>query len=145
LLPPDFQVWTSRHYWAAITNYGFYESSERQQMSAVLADFNSDGKVDAVVDGWTGDSAVRLALLSDGSTYVLDEILRRPLSPGELETTEAVEFLSLADPGRYAQSFTDVPREVDLTVAGYMVSYFEKGATLYYLRNGDWQALVLSD
>jgi hypothetical protein len=145
LLPTDFEVWTSSHYWQAITDYGLYEPTERQQMSAALGDFNGDGTLDLVVDGWSGDEALRLALVSDGPSYVLDDILRRPLSPGELETTEATEFLSLAEPGRYVQSFTDVPNEVELATAGYVVSFFEKGATLYYLRNGNWRELVVSD
>jgi hypothetical protein len=55
------------------------------------------------------------------------------------------EFLTVASPGRYAEPSYLGARSVDLTTDAFIVAYFEKAATLYYLRSGQWQELTLSD
>jgi hypothetical protein len=142
---PDFLAWTARHYWAPIVEYGFFEFSESQAMFAAVGDFNGDGVSDLVVDGAAGSDAVRLLVLSTADGYGVSELSRRPLTSGELTFREAIEFLSLASPGAYSEPEYLGSQRVDLANDGFVVTYFEKGATLYYLRDGNWQELTLSD
>jgi hypothetical protein len=142
---PRFVAWTPAHYWRAITDLGFFDFSGAQAMFAVVGDFNGDGLADAIVDGIADGDALRLALLSDRGSYVAGELGRRPLGDGEALSTEATEFLTVASPGRYAEPSYLGSRSVDLTTDAFIVAYFEKAATLYYLRSGQWQELPLSD
>jgi len=137
--------WTARHYWQPITEYGFFEFNESQAMFAAVGDFSGDGVSDAVVDGAAGSDALRILLISTNDGYSLSEIARRPLGPGEATSTEAIEFLSLASPDDYSEPAYLGSRRVNLLADGFIVTYFEKGATLYYMRDGSWQELTLSD
>lgn len=142
---PSFMAWTALHYWRAIVEYGFFEFNQSQAMFAVVGDFNGDGVSDAVVDGRAGSDALRMLLVSTEDGYTLSELARRPLTPGEATFTEAIEFLSLASPGEYSEPAYLGARSVNLAADGFVVTYFEKGATLHYLRDGRWQELTLSD
>lgn len=132
-----------------------YRFNRREAPFAVVGDFNGDRILDLVIDGDNRQTGRRLVVLSNRQAFEVSEVEPLIRIPADIESsrtnggatrdweTGLGAGLSLAKPGTYRTPWE--PQALILKTDGFVVSYFEKAADLYYLRNGKWNRFTLSD
>jgi hypothetical protein len=132
-----------------------FRITARQAPFAVVGDFNGDRILDVVIDGDNRARGRRVVLLSERQSFVASDVDGMTRIADRIEASRSTyaasrdwydgvqSSLSSADPRTYRSPHE--ARPLDLTTDGFIVSYFEKSAVLYYLGRGTWQQYVLSD
>jgi hypothetical protein len=136
-------MWRSGCTWSPDCGRNLYRLRPREAPFAVVGDFNGDGILDAVMDGNSGQTGRRIVLLSSGQRFSASEIdVLGPVPSTDIEFYRSKQGagrdwelgidvgLSLAKPATYRAPYE--PQPLVLTTDGFVVSYFEKAATLYY-------------
>jgi hypothetical protein len=110
---PDFKIWGIKHFHPAVFTtpdfgYIFRDRMDeltyrvQQSPSAVIGDFNGDGKEDIVLDGYTKTQRLKVFLLSENNSYNLITLDRGELPDNfDPENDEPVyESMELVEKGR---------------------------------------------
>lgn len=151
--PPS--MWRPGCTWSSECARALFRLTAREAPFAIIGDFNGDRIADAVIDGDNRDRGRRIVLLSTRQTFSASEIHSLSRIPHELESSRSDkgasrdwedglgEGLSWAKPDTYRTPYE--PKPLVLTTDGFVVNYFGKAASLYYLLNGTWHTFILSD
>jgi hypothetical protein len=128
-----------------------YPFSNRQLPFAAIGDFNGDGRMDVVLQGFDKANELLIAVLSSNSGPYVMEILRSKL------VDPKTEFYGMGDHNEYGlwTYLTFVPRgmvdspfanqPLKLSTDAFQLNYFEKASVLYYLSGHKFQKYVTSD
>jgi hypothetical protein len=132
-----------------------YRIQPREAPFAVIGDFSGDGVLDVVMDGDNRRSGRRVVILSAQRSFTTSEVESLPRISDEIMASRSNNGitrgwedgldvgLTRAKPGRYRSPYER--ERLELTTDGFVVSWFEKAAMLYYFRNGRWNTFTLSD
>ena len=146
---PDFMIRRQADYLPSLLKQ--YPFSNRQLPFAAIGDFNGDGRMDVVLQGFDKASELLIAVLSSNSGPYVMEILRSKL------VDPKTEFYGMGDHNEYGlwTYLTFVPRgmvdspfanqPLKLSTDAFQLNYFEKASVLYYLRGYKFQKYVTSD
>lgn len=133
----------------------WYKITNRQALFTAIGDFNGDGMLDVALDGDNGRVGARIVILSAGSRYhvqklhpleVVSPAIRRFRSMPRDVAERGIgldQGLAVRGPGTVASDFEAAP--LVLTTDAFIVHYFEKAATLYYYRHGQWLQYTVAD
>lgn len=110
---PDFKIWGIKHFHPAVfttPDFGYVFRDRRDKLtymiqqspSAVIGDFNGDGKQDIALDGHTKTQRLKVFLLSENNSYNLITLDRGELPENfDPENDEPVdESMELVEKGR---------------------------------------------
>ena len=134
---PTFRPWDLNNYEAWILDGRTLPLSERQMPSAVIGDFNGDGKLDLVADGADTANVVMLVLVSQTDRYELIYLRKEPFVRNELQG-RLEDYLHLVSPGDIKIPVHDVgePDVLHLTTEAFELIADDKGSALCYYHQG---------
>lgn len=138
---PGFRPWTPGQHLELLFRPGLYEFDEGQAMSAVVADFDGDGRRDVVMRGPDDGEVLTVSLLSGDGEWRYQEVRRRDPFPGELEARASRQLLMVLPPGTYEQPEYQGEPPIEIETAAFQDVTFEKGYVVYYLRDGEWRRM----
>jgi hypothetical protein len=148
-------MWRPGCTWSPECASGLYRLQPREAPFAVVADFNGDGILDAVMDGDNRSRGRRIVLLSTRQSFSASEVDSLGRISDDIESSRSNKGagrgwedginvgLSWAKPDTYRTPYE--PHALVLRTDGFVVDYFEKASVLYYLRDGKWNKFTLSD
>ena len=144
-----FVAWRERDYPKGVLEA--YAFTQTQAPYGVVGDFNGDGKADAVLEGHTGTDWLFVAVLSTDSGFIVQDIERRSgaygSASGALQNDMYLgglqEYLELEHAGKVESPFEGEPLVLRHDAVG--VTYVEKGAAVYYLKNKKWLVYTTGD
>lgn len=148
-------MWRPGCTWSPERVRGVYQLKPREARFAVVGDFNGDRIPDVVMDGDNLSSGRRIVLLSNHGSFSASEVDSFVRIAADIEASRATKGaqrawengvsygLSLVRPGLYRSPYET--QALTLKSDAFIVSWFEKAAVLFYLRNGEWASFTLSD
>jgi hypothetical protein len=134
---PTFRPWDLNNYEAWILDGRTLALSERQMPSALIGDFNGDGKLDLVADGTDTANVVMLVLVSQTDRYELIYLRKEPFVRNEL-LGRLEDYLHLVSPGDIRIPVHDVGERdlLHLTTEAFELIADDKGSALCYYNHG---------
>ena len=117
-----------------------------QAMFAALGDFNADGIQDAVLDGESREYSRRLAILSKQNEYFVVEVMRLEAVPKDRDSHNFTnDGLGGIRSGKVTSRVETEPEPLLLKGDGFVGVFIEKGAGVYYYRDGALQTFFITD
>ena len=147
---PSFQVRREADYLPSLVKD--YVFTNRQLPFAVIGDFNGDGTMDVVLQGYNKTSELVIAVLSakGGGPIVMEVVRSRLVDPktelytvGEQNEYGLWTYLTFVPKGNVDSAFA--ARPLKLSTDAFQLNYFEKASVLYYLSGYQFMKYVTSD
>ena len=145
----DFQVRRQAEYLPSVVKQ--YPISNHQLPYAVIGDFNGDGKLDVVLQGYDKTSEILLAVLSSSRGPGVVEISRSKLVDPQTEWYGVGDrneyglwiYLTFVSRGKVDSPFANQP--LSLSTDAFQLNYFEKASVLYYWNGQQFKKYIVSD
>lgn len=142
---PRFRPWRLDEYYADVAARA--GPPERLPLFGVAGDFNGDGVVDVALQGHDAASEYFVAIVSEGASFRVVELLKRPYVPDPGGPGRAA-YLRPVPPGR-----VDVPPAVEalegpapvLTTDAFEEVFEGQVGVLYYWKDGRFVEYVLGE
>jgi hypothetical protein len=153
-LNPKFKVLTAAQVNPVVmASYTYTDDDSRvavrvlQSPSAVIGDFNGDGKADAVLLGYDGTSLLVVRLLSTPHGYKADSeaVLPAPEHPDKMQMYYCcIELVKKGTAISYFAEEGGNDKKMTLKTDAYRL-VGEKGSSTYYYSQGKWNSVTTMD